>query len=138
VDRAASNGGTVVLVAAYAALFVVGGMLGVWGAFLVPLRLFGRVEGLADVIALAGPLAMGYLGGVGLRSAPAAIVPGVGWIVAFLILGYSRGGDVVVPGSLGTDHGVAVVGTLYFFCGLLGILVAGVTVARRLRRIDGS
>jgi hypothetical protein len=134
VDRAASDGGTPVLVAAYAALFVLGAALGVWGAFLVPLRLFGGVEGLADVIGLAGPLVTGYLGGVGLGSAPAAIVPGLGWIVAFLSLGYSRGGDVVVPGSLGTDHGVAVVGTLYFFCGLVGILLAGVVTARRLRR----
>jgi hypothetical protein len=134
VDRAASDGGTPVLVAAYTALFLLGAALGVWGAFLVPLRLFGSVEGLADVVGFAGPLVTGYLGGLGLRAAPAAIVPGLGWIIAFLTLGYSRGGDVVVPGSLATDHGVAVVGTLYFFSGLVGILVAGVVTARRLRR----
>jgi hypothetical protein len=134
VDRSAPNGGAAVVVAAYAVLFVLGVVIGVWGAFLVPLRLFGHVEGLADIVGLAGPLLAGYLGAVGLGVAPAAVVPGIGWILAFLTLGYSRGGDVVVPGSLGTDHGVAIVGTLYFFCGLIGTLGAGVLAARRLRR----
>jgi hypothetical protein len=129
--------GRATLVAAYAVLLVLGLAVGVWGAFLVPLRLFGRVEGLADVIGLAGTVLAGCLGGFGLASAPAAVVPGVGWILAVLALGYSPGGDVVIPGSLGNDHGVAVVGTLYLGSGLVGTLVAGVLVARRLRRAGG-
>jgi hypothetical protein len=125
------------LVATYAVLLVLGFVIGVWGAFLVPLRLFGHVEGLADLIGLAGTALAGRLGGLGLASAPAAVVPGVGWILAVLVLGYSPGGDVVIPGSLGNDHGVAVVGTLYLVSGLAGTLVAGVAVARRLRRATG-
>lgn len=126
--------GRATLVATYAVLLVLGFALGVWGAFLVPLRLFGHVEGLADVVGLAGPALAGCLGGLGLMSAPAAVLPGIGWILAVLVLGYSPGGDVVIPGSLGNDHAVAVVGTLYLGSGLVGTLVAGVVVARRLRR----
>jgi len=137
VDRPASEGAAV-LVAAYAALLLLGAAVGVVGAFLVPLRLFGHVEGLADVIGVAGPLLVGYFGAVGLGVAPAAVVPGIGWILAFLALGVSRGGDVVIPGSLGTDPGVAVVGTLYFFCGLVGTLGAGVLAGRRLRPPPGG
>jgi hypothetical protein len=124
----------VLLVAAYAVLFLLGGVVGVWGAFLVPLRLFGHVEGLADLVGLLGTLVAGYLGGVGLRSAAAAVLPGLGWIVAVIVLGYSPGGDVVIPGSLGNDAGVGVVGTLYLGSGLVGTLAAGVLAVRRLRR----
>ena len=126
--------GRATLVATYAVLLVLGFALGVWGAFLVPLRLFGHVEGLADVVGLAGPALAGCLGGLGLMSAPAAVLPGIGWILAVLVLGYSPGGDVVIPGSLGNDPAVAVVGTLSLGSGLVGTLVAGVVVARRLRR----
>lgn len=129
--------GRATLAVSYAVLLVLGFVLGVWGAFLVPLRLFGRVEGLADVVGLAGPALAGGLGGLGLASAPAAVLPGIGWILAVLVLGYSPGGDVVIPGSLGNDHGVAVVGTLYLGSGLVGTLLAGVVVARRLRRKPG-
>jgi hypothetical protein len=129
--------GRATLVATYAVLLVLGFAIGVWGAFLVPLRLFGQVEGLADVVGLAGTALAGCLGGLGAASAPAAVLPGVGWILAVLVLGYSPGGDVVIPGSLGNDHGVAVVGTLYLVCGLVGTLLAGLLVARRLRRNPG-
>jgi hypothetical protein len=122
------------LVAAYAVLFVLGGLVGVWGAFLVPLRLFGHVEGLSDLIGLAGTAGVGYFGGTGLGSAGASVLPGVGWIVAVLVLGYSPGGDVVIPGSLGNDSGVGIVGTLYLVSGLVGTLAAGLLTARRLRR----
>jgi hypothetical protein len=128
------HGGRATLVAAYVALLVLGLVIGVWGAFLVPLRLFGQLEGLADVVGLAGTALAGCLGGLGLASAPAAVLPGVGWILGVLALSYSPGGDVVIPGSLGNDHGVAVVGTLYLGSGLVGTLVAGIIVARRLRR----
>jgi hypothetical protein len=131
-------GGRLTLVATYVALAALGAAIGVWGAFLVPLRLFGGVEGLADLIGLVGTVLAGCLGGLGLRSAPAAIIPGVGWLLAFLALGYGPGGDVVIPGSLGNDHGVAVVGVLYFVSGLLGTLVSAVLVARLLRRFTSD
>ena len=134
VDR----GGRATLVATYLVLGVLGAAIGVWGAFLVPLRLFGGVEGFADVVGLVGTAVAGGLGGLGLRSAPAAVVPGIGWILAVLALGYSAGGDVVIPGSLGNDSGVAVVGTLYLVSGLMGTLVAGVVVGRRLRRFTSG
>ena len=132
------DGDRLTLVATYVVLVLLGAAIGVWGAFLVPLRLFGHVEGLADVVGLAGTVLAGCLGGLGLRSAPAAVVPGVGWILAFLALGYSPGGDVVIPGSLGNDHGVAVVGTLYLVSGFLGTLLSAVLVARALRRFTSA
>ena len=132
------DGGRLTLVASYVVLTLLGVAIGVWGAFLVPLRLFGHIEGLADVIGLGGTVAAGCLGGLGLRSAPAAVMPGVGWILAFLALGYSPGGDVVIPGKLGNDPGVAIVGTLYLLSGFLGTLVSAVLVARRLRRFTSE
>jgi len=123
-----------VLAAGYVVLLVLGFALGVWGAFLVPLRLFGGLEGLADVLGVAGPLAAGYLGAVGLGVAPAAVFPGIGWIVSMLLLGYAPGGDVVIPGKLGPDPGIGTVGSLYLVSGLVGTLAAGVLASRRLRR----
>ena len=92
-------------------------------------------KGFADVLGFAGPLAAGYLGAVGLGVAPAAVFPGIGWIVSILLLGYSPGGDVVIPGKLGTDPGIGTVGSLYLLSGLLGTLAAGVLASHHLRRI---
>src|SRR5947209_2767583 len=132
---AAVNRDRLVLVATYAVLALLGASFGIWGAFLVPLRLFGHVEGLADVIGVATTAVAGYLGAVGTEVPSAAIVPGIGWLLAVLALGaYSPGGDVIIPGSLGTDPGIGVVGTIYLASGLVGILIAGVSSARRLRR----
>lgn len=122
-----------VLVAAYVALALLGAVLGVYGAFLVPLRLFGDVEGLADVLGLVATGATGYLGALGVGRATAAVMPGIGWIVAVVVLNVSRGGDVVIPGSLATDPGIGHVGTLYLLSGLVGTLVAGVLAGRRFR-----
>ena len=134
-NRAAGRADGSVLVAAYAVLLVLGFVIGVWAAFLVPLRLFGSVEGLADAIGLVGPLAAGYFGAIGLGTAPAAVFPGIGWIVSILVLGYSSGGDVVIPSKLGTDPGVGTVGSLYLLSGLVGTLAAGVLASYRLRRM---
>ena len=123
-------------VATYASLFLLGMAIGVWGAFLVPLRLFGSVEGLADVIGFAGVLAAGVLGAVGSGRGAAAITPGIGWIVAVLALGSSTGGDVVVPGSLGNDPGVGVVGSIYLLSGLAGTVAAAVITGVRRRRLQ--
>lgn len=136
-DEAGDDAGRadgVLITAAYVVLLVLGFVIGVYGAFLVPLRLPGGIEGLADVIGVLGPLAAGYFGAIGLRTAPAAVFPGIGWIVSVLVLGYSPGGDVVIPGSLGKDPGIGTVGSLYLLSGLLGTLGAGVLASIRLRR----
>ena len=121
------------LVAAYVALALLGATLGVYGAFLVPLRLFGGVEGLADVLGFVATGVTGYLGALGVGRAAAAVMPGIGWIVAVVALNIARGGDVVIPGSLATDPGIGIVGTLYLLSGLVGTLVAGVLAGRRFR-----
>jgi hypothetical protein len=120
--------------AAYVVLALLGAVLGVWGAFLVPLRLFGGVEGLADVIGVVSTAAVGYFGAMGVGRGAAAVAPGIGWLVAVGAVGsYAPGGDVVVPGKLGTDPGIGTVGGLYLISGLVGVLVAGVAAGRRLR-----
>ena len=133
-DRGAQRGDRAVLAAGYVLLLVLGAAIGVWGAFLVPLRLPGGVEGLADVLGFTGPMVVGYLGAVGLGVAPAAVFPGIGWILSILVLGYSPGGDVVIPGKLGTDPGIGTVGSLYLLSGLAGTLAAGVLASAHLRR----
>jgi hypothetical protein len=122
------------LVAGYVLLGVLGFAVGVLGAFLVPVRLPGGVEGVADVVGLAGPWLVGYYGAVGLASAPAAVLPGLGWILSVLVLNGSRGGDVIIPGGLPNDPGVATVGAIYLVSGLLATLLAGLLAGRTLRR----
>jgi hypothetical protein len=58
------------VVAGHAALLLLGVALGVWGLFLVPLRLPGGVEGLSVVVAIVGNLAAARLGGFGFRTRP--------------------------------------------------------------------
>ena len=119
----------------YAVLFLLGGALAVWGAFLVPLRLPGGVEGLADVIALVGNVCVGLLAARGVRSVGAAAAPGVGWLITVLALGtVARPGDeVVIPSSLGNDPGVGTVGTLFLFAGSIGAVVAILLANRQVR-----
>ena len=112
--------------AVYAVLLLLGAALGVLGAFLVPLRLPGGLEGLSDVLALVGNIAVGFLAARGARSVPAAAMPGIGWLVAVLACGLiARPADeVVIPSSLGSDPGVGTVGTLYLLVGAIGAVVA--------------
>jgi hypothetical protein len=135
VDRADRPADKAQLAVGLALLLVLGAAIGVWGAFLVPLRLPGGLEGLADILGFAGPLAAGYFGAVGLGVGAAAVFPGIGWILSILMLGYSPGGDVVIPGKLGTDPGIGTVGGLYLISGLLGTLAAGVLASMHLRRV---
>ena len=122
------------LVAADLALLAAGVMLGVWAAFLVPLRLFGHVEGLSDVLALAGTFGLGWLGAYGTGTVVASIIPGLGLLpVAIAAGGNGPGGDLVVPGQLGDDPGVGVVGTLFVFAGLAGLVAAVIVATRRTR-----
>ena len=121
--------------AVYAVLLLLGAALGVWGAFLVPLRLPGGIEGFSDLLALGGNIAVGYLAARGARSVPAAAMPGIGWLVAVLTVGtIARPADeVVIPASLGNDPGVGKVGTFYLLLGAVGA-VAAILLANRDRR----
>jgi hypothetical protein len=127
------------LYAVYAVLLLLGAALGIWGAFLVPLRLPGGIEGLADVVALVGNVTVGFFAARGARSVPAAAMPGIGWLVAVLAVGsVARPADeVVIPAKLGSDPGVGTVGTLYLLLGAVGAVVA-ILLANRDRTRWGS
>jgi hypothetical protein len=126
------------MVAVHLALVLLGAALGVWGAFLVPLRLPGGVEGLADLVAVLGNAGVGFAAARATRSVPAALMPGIGWLVAMMLtIGYLRPSDeVVIPGSLASDPGIGTVGTLFLFAGPLGTVVAVVLAQRFTRRAE--
>lgn len=115
-------------------LVAVGVMLGLVGAFLVPFRLPAGVEGLSVAIALLTNLAVGLVGGLGMRSRRAAALPGVGWFVAVAALNtFLPGGDVVMPGKLADDPGVADVTLPFLLAGVLGAAAALVVTGRYTR-----
>lgn len=126
------------LAAVYAVLLLLGAALGTWGAFLVPLRLPGGVEGFSDVLALVGNVAVGFLAARGARSVPAAAMPGIGWLVAVLAVGsiVRPADEVVIPGKLGQDPGIATVGNLYLLLGAVGAVVAILLANRDRARWD--
>jgi hypothetical protein len=131
---AVSIGERVMTAAAAVVLVAVGVMLAVIGAFLVPLRLFGDVEGLSVVLAVVGNVAVGLAAGYGLASPWGAVAPGFGWFVAAGWLSYirPRGGGVLIPGKLGNDPGVVVVATIWFLGGVaaFGIAIAMTAIRR--------
>jgi hypothetical protein len=114
------------LPAVYTVLLLLGAALGIWGAFLVPLRLPGGIEGFSDVLAIVGNIAVGFFAARGACSVPAAAMPGIGWLVAVLVVGtQARPADeVVIPARLGADPGIGTVGTLYLLLGAVGAVVA--------------
>jgi hypothetical protein len=115
----------------------IGGMLGLIGTFLVPLRLPGGIEGLAAVIALVGNAAVGLLGGLGGRSTRSATLPGVSWFVVVMAISVvSRGGDVIIPGKLPIDPGVVYVGYAFLFGGLVGAVIAVAATQLYTRRLE--
>jgi len=129
----AGRDGRVVVVAAYAALVLLGGVLAVWDTFLVPLRLPGGIEGLSAVLAFAGNFAAGGLGQFGFGTPLAAAMPGLGWLPTVLVLGGGapgHAGDVLIPGSFAADPGVSKVGIGFMVAGAIGAVVA---VARASR-----
>jgi hypothetical protein len=134
-EPSAVKGERIPLALVYAVLFLLGVALGVWGAFLVPLRLPGGIEGLADVIALLGNVAVGFLAALGVRNVAGAALPGVGWLVTVLVIGSVARppGEVVIPSGLGNDPGIGTVGTLFLFAGALGAVAAGLLANWRLR-----
>ena len=126
-------------VAGHAALLLLGFALGVWGVFLVPLRLPGGVEGLSVAIAVAGNLAAARLGGFGFATPLAAAMPGIGWLLSVVILvgglpglpGHT--GDVLIPGQLRVDPGSVAVGLGWVFGGALAALAGVLWVAHLVR-----
>jgi hypothetical protein len=112
--------------AVYVVLLLLGAALGIWGAFLVPLRLPGGLEGFSDVLALGGNVAVGFFAGRGARSVPAAAMPGIGWLIAVMAAGsFVRPADeVIIPSKIGSDPGVGTVGTLYLLLGAVGAVIA--------------
>jgi hypothetical protein len=114
-------------------------VLGTIEAFLVPLRLFGGVEGLAVVLAMLLNPAVGLVAAVGLRSTAGAGAPAAGWFVAASYATFvAPHGSVVVPGTLGNDPGVPVVGLLWYFGGVLASSSAIVVSSIRARtRLEG-
>ncbi|HET7312334.1 MAG TPA: hypothetical protein VFJ17_13515 [Mycobacteriales bacterium] len=129
----------VLVVAGHAALLLLGAALGVWGLFLVPLRLPGGVEGLAVVIAVVGNLAAARLGGFGFETPLAAAMPGIGWLLSVLVLVGGLPGlpshaqDVLLPGSLPVDPGVVAVGLGWVGGGAVAALLGVLWVAHRVR-----
>jgi hypothetical protein len=112
--------------ACYVALLLLGALLGIWGAFLVPLRLFGRIEGLAVVVAVVGNLGAGLLGGIGTGTRLGAALPGAAWLIVAVLSGITRSeGDLVVPGGIPSDPGVGTVGMAFL---LLGAVAAAIAV----------
>jgi len=127
------------VVATYAALLLLGVALGVWGMFLVPVRLTGGVEGLSVLIAVVGNVAAARLGGFGLGTPLAAAMPGIGWLVAVMALAGGLPGmsghdqDVLLPGKLPVDPGIVVVGTGFLFAGAVAALAGVLWASHRIR-----
>lgn len=123
---------TVADVAVGAALFLLGLAYGLWAVWLVPVRLWGGLEGLSLLVTFVGNLGAGWLAAWSLRSARAALWPVVGWLLATgaMALTVGPGGDIVVPGGLPYDPGVPTVGMLNWLVGLIAaaVAIAGGTV----------
>ena len=117
--------------ASYAVLAALGLMLGTLGAFLVPAGIVGGFIGLSALVAVAGNLFTGALGGWGTQSVGGAIAPFAGWFVAVGVLTtVSPGGDVVIPGALPNDPGVVHAGLTFMLGGLMASVVTIVLTSR--------
>ena len=129
----------VLVVAGHAALLLLGALLGVWGLFLVPLRLPGGIEGPSVLIAVVGNLAASRLGGFGFGTPLAAAMPGIGWLVTAMVFVGGLPGlpgtvdDVLLPARLPADPGVVTVGYLWGAGGALAALGGVLWVAHLVR-----
>jgi len=108
---------------AYALVLLLTVLLALWGSFLVPLRLGGRLVPVSLVIAVVGNLLVGRAGGR-IAGSTGAVVPGVLWVAVTLVLSSRRAeGDVVVPGTA--------VGLAFLLAGALASAVAYAAVVLR-------
>jgi hypothetical protein len=95
-QSAATGSGSAVTAAAYLALFVLGGLLGLIGTFQFSR---GPVP-LAAILFDAAILVTCVLGSWGMRAAPGGILPAAGWfIVTLLLTSTSSGGSVIVTAT---------------------------------------
>lgn len=123
--------GRVLNVATLVVLFLLGAMLAVYGAFLVPTRELG-VYGWALAVAVVGNLVTTLGGGWGTRTVVGAVAPGAGWLVVTLVAGFSRPeGDLVIPSSVPSSPGLGTTGSLFL---VAGVVAAGIGVALTQRR----
>ena len=99
----------------YALVLLLSLLFAVWGAFLVPLRVFGVLFPASLVLAGAGNYVLG-LAGSRLHGRLGAAVPGVLWFVVASVLQSRRPeGDLVVVANL--------VGLLFLLVGTVGAAV---------------
>jgi hypothetical protein len=125
-----------VRIATYAVLVALGGMLATLGAFLVPAGIVGGFIGLSALVAVAGNLFTGLLGGWGVGTTAGAVAPFAGWFVAVGVLTtVSPGGDVVIPGALPNDPGVVHAGLTFMLGGLVASIVTIVLTSRFTARV---
>lgn len=111
--------------ASYALVLVLGLLLALWGAFLVPLKVGTVPVPLSVLVALVGNAALGWCGGR-LYGRVGAAGPGLVWLGVALALGTQRReGDLIVPGS--------VMGLLFLLVGAVTSAVAFGAVRRRAR-----
>jgi hypothetical protein len=90
------------LLGAVVLLFVLGLVLGIFGALLIPAgpRIGSVLLSVGVAVALIGNLVSGVLGVEMTGNRLGAIVPGIGWVVAVLPLGAKRPeGDLIVTGD---------------------------------------
>ena len=90
------------LLGAVVLLFVLGLVLGIFGALLIPAgpRIGSVLLSVGVAVALIGNLTSGVLGMEMTGNRLGAIVPGIGWLVAVLPLGAKRPeGDLIVTGD---------------------------------------
>lgn len=132
-DRPASRAFAVVTGAAYAALFLLGSVVGVLGCFHFSVTAFAVPVGVG--VAIAGNLAMCWLGGRAMGSKLGAAVPAAGWMLAAIVLAVERPeGDIVVTNT-GPGLGFLFGGTVVAGIGI-GLAPSRWTVARTGR--DGG
>jgi hypothetical protein len=129
----------VLLGATFVVLFAVGVLTGVVGTFLVPEQV-GSFGYLSAVLAVVGNLTMGLLGGFGTLTVAGAVTPLLGWFIAVLALAtepfVSKGGDVVIPGTLGNAPGVVHVGVAFMVAGVIASVVSIVITSRFTERAN--
>jgi hypothetical protein len=126
-----------VLITTYLAMAVLGMLSGIIDAFLVPQRLFDGVEGLSILLAVAGNIGLGLLGGLGTRTVTGAVAPMITWFVTVGILSLrGPGGDLIVPGALRNDPGITWVTNFLLLGGALSSAVAIALTMRYTMRVN--
>jgi hypothetical protein len=120
-----------VLYATFVVLAAIGVVSAAIESFLIPQRIFGGVEGLAVVLAVVGNAVVGTAAGLSTRTKAAAVIPTAGWFLTVGVLTvYLPGGDVIMPGRLDSDPGVAKVVSAFLILGILGGAVALLVTSR--------